>query len=39
MVQKLAEQKFIVTKKPQGIRVATHFSNNEEDIQLLSRMG
>jgi cysteine desulfurase / selenocysteine lyase len=34
-VAKLAEQKIIVTKKPQGIRVATHFFNNEEDIERL----
>ncbi len=35
MVAKLAEQKIIVTKKPRGIRVATHFFNNEEDIERL----
>jgi selenocysteine lyase/cysteine desulfurase len=35
LVAKLAEQNIIVTKKPQGIRVATHFFNNEEDIQRL----
>jgi cysteine desulfurase / selenocysteine lyase len=35
VVAKLAEQKIIVTKKPQGIRVATHFFNNEEDIERL----
>ena len=32
VVARLAEQKIIVTKKPQGIRVATHFFNNESDI-------
>lgn len=32
VVAKLAEQKIIVTQKPQGIRVATHFFNNEEDL-------
>ena len=32
---KLAEQKIIVTKKPQGIRVSTHFFNNEDDIERL----
>ena len=35
LVAKLAEQKIIVTKKPQGIRVATHFFNNEADIERL----
>jgi len=35
VVAKLAEQKIIVTKKPQGIRVATHFFNNETDIERL----
>jgi cysteine desulfurase/selenocysteine lyase len=35
VVAKLAEQKIIVTKKPQGIRVATHFFNNEEDVERL----
>jgi cysteine desulfurase/selenocysteine lyase len=35
VVAQLAEQKIIVTKKPQGIRVATHFFNNEEDIERL----
>jgi len=35
LVVKLAEQKIIVTKKPQGIRVATHFFNNEDDIERL----
>ena len=36
VVAKLASQKIIVTKKPQGIRIATHFFNNEDDIELLS---
>jgi selenocysteine lyase/cysteine desulfurase len=35
VVAKLAERKIIVTKKPQGIRVATHFFNNEADIEQL----
>jgi selenocysteine lyase/cysteine desulfurase len=35
VVAKLAEQKIIVTKKPQGIRVATHFFNNEADVERL----
>lgn len=35
VVARLAEQKIIVTKKPQGIRVATHFFNNEQDIERL----
>jgi selenocysteine lyase/cysteine desulfurase len=35
IVAKLAEQKIIVTKKPQGIRVATHIFNNEDDIERL----
>lgn len=35
LVAKLAERKIIVTKKPQGIRVATHFFNNEDDIEAL----
>ena len=35
VVAKLAAQKIIVTKKPQGIRVATHFFNNENDIERL----
>ncbi len=32
LVSKLAERKVIVTEKPQGIRVATDFFNNEEDL-------
>jgi cysteine desulfurase/selenocysteine lyase len=35
LVAKLAEQKIVVTKKPQGIRIATHFFNNEEDVERL----
>jgi len=35
VVAMLAEQKIFVTKKPQGIRVATHFFNNEADIERL----
>ena len=35
VVAQLAEQKIIVTMKPQGIRVATHFFNNEDDIEQL----
>ncbi|HAF12312.1 MAG TPA: hypothetical protein DCK93_01160 [Blastocatellia bacterium] len=37
IVAKLAARKIIVTKKAQGIRVATHFFNNEEDIERLMR--
>ena len=35
LVSKLASQKIIVTEKPQGIRVATDFFNNEADIDRL----
>lgn len=35
VVAKLAEKKIIVTEKPQGIRIATHFFNNEDDIEQL----
>jgi selenocysteine lyase/cysteine desulfurase len=35
VVAQLLGQKIIVTKKPQGIRVATHFFNNETDIERL----
>jgi selenocysteine lyase/cysteine desulfurase len=35
VVDKLAAQKIIVTQKPQGIRVATHFFNNEADVDRL----
>ena len=33
VVTKLAEQGVIVTEKPEGIRVATDFFNNEQDIE------
>ena len=36
VVAKLAEREIIVTEKPQGIRVATDFFNNEEDIERLT---
>lgn len=35
VVAKLAARKVIVTEKPQGIRVATHFFNNEDDVAQL----
>ena len=35
LVAKLAGQKIIITEKPQGIRVATDFFNNEADIDQL----
>ena len=35
VVAKLGERGVIVTEKPEGIRVATHFFNNEEDIERL----
>jgi cysteine desulfurase/selenocysteine lyase len=35
VVAQLAAQKVIVTEKPQGIRVATHFFNNEADVERL----
>ena len=35
VVAGLARQNVIVTEKPQGIRVATHFFNNDEDIERL----
>lgn len=35
VVQRLAGQQVIVTEKPQGIRVATHFFNAESDIDRL----
>ncbi len=34
-VSRLAQQGVIVTEKPEGIRVATHLFNNEEDIERL----
>ncbi|MEK6279045.1 MAG: aminotransferase class V-fold PLP-dependent enzyme, partial [Acidobacteriota bacterium] len=33
LVAMLAEQRIIVTEKPQGIRVATDFFNNEDDVE------
>lgn len=35
VVAKLAERKIIVTQKPQGLRVSTHFFNNEDDVERL----
>ncbi|MGA9993919.1 MAG: aminotransferase class V-fold PLP-dependent enzyme [Pyrinomonadaceae bacterium] len=35
VVAQLARRQIYVTEKPQGIRVATHFFNNEEDIDRL----
>jgi cysteine desulfurase/selenocysteine lyase len=35
VVTRLAAQKVIVTEKPEGIRVATDFFNNEQDIERL----
>jgi selenocysteine lyase/cysteine desulfurase len=35
VVTKLREQSVIVTEKPEGIRVATDFFNDEEDIERL----
>jgi cysteine desulfurase/selenocysteine lyase len=35
MVRKLFEKRVIVTEKPQGIRVATDFFNNKDDIEQL----
>jgi len=35
IVSKLAAQKIFLTEKPQGIRVATDFFNNEDDIEKL----
>ena len=35
LVSTLARQKIVVTKKPQGIRIATHFFNNEDDVERL----
>ncbi len=40
LTAKLAQQKIIVTEKPNGIRVATDFFNNEDDIdQLIAALG
>jgi cysteine desulfurase/selenocysteine lyase len=35
VVNHLAEQKILVTEKPQGFRVATDFFNDEEDVERL----
>jgi selenocysteine lyase/cysteine desulfurase len=35
VVSRLALQKVFVTEKPEGIRVATDFFNNEDDIERL----
>jgi len=35
LVAALAQQKVLVTEKPQGIRVSTDFFNNEDDIEQL----
>ncbi len=35
LVAALAQRKIVVTRKPQGIRVSTHFFNNEDDIARL----
>ena len=35
VVNQLAAEKIFVTQKPQGFRVATHFFNNEDDIESL----
>jgi selenocysteine lyase/cysteine desulfurase len=35
LVSHLAQKKILVTEKPQGIRVATDFFNNEEDVERL----
>ena len=40
VVAALASQKIMVTEKPQGIRIAPHFFNNEDDIdQLVDGLG
>jgi cysteine desulfurase / selenocysteine lyase len=36
VVRHLLRRGVIVTEKPQGVRVATHFFNNEDDIERLS---
>jgi cysteine desulfurase/selenocysteine lyase len=38
IVHYLAQQKILVTQKPQGFRVATDFFNNEDDIEHLIRV-
>ena len=35
VVTQLAEQKILVTEKPQGFRISTDFFNNEDDIDQL----
>ncbi|PYS27827.1 MAG: hypothetical protein DMF75_19735 [Acidobacteria bacterium] len=35
VVHQLSRRGVIVTEKPEGIRVATHFFNNEDDIEQL----
>ncbi len=35
LVASLAQQKVLVTEKPQGIRISTDFFNNEDDIEQL----
>lgn len=35
VVEHLARRNVLVTEKPQGIRVATHFFNNEQDVERL----
>jgi selenocysteine lyase/cysteine desulfurase len=35
VVNQLAAEKIFVTQKHQGFRVATHFFNNEDDIESL----
>jgi selenocysteine lyase/cysteine desulfurase len=40
VVAALAEKKIMVTEKPEGIRVAADFFNNEDDIdQLMQALG
>src|SRR5258708_32904851 len=36
VVRQLLSRGVIVTEKPQGIRVATHFFNNEQDVERLT---
>jgi selenocysteine lyase/cysteine desulfurase len=35
VVSQLAEQKILVTEKPEGFRVSTDFFNNDEDVEVL----
>jgi len=35
VVMRLFKRGVIVTEKPEGIRVATHFFNNEDDVERL----